>query len=116
MPTECSVPIQIWRFEAADQLVASNTISEIVGFDGILAMDFSLPIPEDVSVASAVMISTPTGLEIDALIISPNKRLVYLPVVAETVGVYTLAVKATTIDLQDVTRRGDLVIQSETGT
>lgn len=103
----------MWRFEADDELTAANTIREVTGFDALLGMDFTEPIPEETSLYSAVIVevSPSTGVTFGTLELSPDKLKAHIPTVVTTPGTYIVAVQGTTTDGQKYTRRGIAVFE-----
>lgn len=110
----------MWRFEAVGETTASNTIYEIVGFDGKLYMEF----PDVLEAVELVEVSPSTGLVISGVAVSDDEAIAEMDAVAGTlevggetgVGEYTLVLMGTTVDGAELFLRGKLVIESLLGT
>lgn len=107
-----------WSFDSPNQVIAPNTITEIVGFNGLLQMDFTLPIPSAGSIASITTTSVAdvggaTEPTISSSALSADKKKVLLTVDASsaTAGTYTFSVKILTTDSQTIARKGRLTLQ-----
>lgn len=111
----------IWKFQAQDQMTAGNVINEVVGFDGLLGMTFDRILSPNVVIRDSRLVTvyptdagTGQDLDVGLLMLSPNKRVIYIPTVIYDEGTYTVVVEATTTDSQKVTRRGVLSVQTTT--
>jgi hypothetical protein len=124
-------PDHTFKFRKSTELIANNTLSEMCGFDALLAMDFSNPIPDLSTLHSIISISIelrsgeptsmPTVGDIDDWELSPDKLKVHIPLTTELgqEGTYRIFVKARTTDSQDYQRAGDLILEAgptESGT
>ncbi len=102
-----------WKF-AAKQNAASNIIKVLIGFDGILAMDFDTAIPARTSLASitSAVFTNITGTEptISASAVSADRRSAHITVdtSAATANTYTLTVTGLTADSQTFVLTGQL--------
>lgn len=107
-----------WRFDSPEQLTAPNRITEVIGFNGIVAMDFSEPMPSDGSISSvsSVTISDLAG-EVEPTVVgsllSANKKKVNVTLncASATDASYMVTVTILTTDSQTFTRKGRLVLQ-----
>ena len=113
----------IWRFSARDQMTAENVINEVVDFIGILAMNFDNVISKNVRIQSALVDSidgdtgTSSGIDTTGSVqLSPNNRIVLVPVQVYDDGTYTFIIKITTTDTQTFVRRGVVSITSKVET
>lgn len=107
-----------WRFNSVDALTASNIIYEIVGFDGVLAMQFCVPSHSGEGADSFQLISvTPSsGLAVSAPTLGDEELKALIPVVSTTAGRYVVVIQMTSNSGQKITRRAIIEIQSLTGT
>jgi hypothetical protein len=105
-----------WTFNNSVQPTAPKIINEVVGFDGLLAMDFTKAIPQQVSIASvdSATFANISGTEptVSASAVSANKKQAHITVDASaaTTNTYTLTVTITTTDSQTFTRSGRVKI------
>jgi hypothetical protein len=103
-----------WRFEAADQLDAANTLYEINGFEGLLQMDFTRPLSGGtIAIPTIVSVTPSTGLalsnpEIDA----DTQRKMIVTGAATAAGTYTVVLQIESTDQQTYIRRGDIIIEA----
>lgn len=100
-----------WRFESSDQTTAKPTIREVVGFDALVAMDFSRVIPANTTAntVTVVAVSPDTGLETGAIAVTPNKRGMHLPVEITEANTYIVTIQIITVDNQKFRRKGRLI-------
>lgn len=112
-----------WRFEAADQRTAVNTLREVEGFEGLLAMNFDNAIPDESRIVSAevtgILDENGGTLTIDDdtnLPVAPDGDEVHMAVVEATPDSYTVIIAATSVDSQVYVRRARLVIENIAGT
>ncbi len=109
-------PGHTWEFNP-NQTTAPNLITESIGFNGLLSMDFGEPIAKDDSVSSItttavadiVALTEPT---ISASAIHSNKREVLLTMAtaSASAGTFTITVKVATVDGQTYVRSGRLAL------
>ncbi len=109
-------PNHTWEFNP-NQTTAPNLITESIGFNGLLAMDFGEPIATDDSVSSitSTAVADIVGLTeptISASAVHENKRWVVLTIAtaSASAGTYTLTVKVATVDGQTYVRSGRLAL------
>ncbi len=108
-------PGHTWEFNP-NQTTAPNLITESIGFNGLLAMDFGEPIPFDDSLSSitSTAVGDIAGTEptISASAIHSNKREVLLTMAtaSASAGTFTITVKVATVDGQTYVRNGRLVL------
>lgn len=102
-----------WHF-SAKQNAASNIIKVLIGFDGILAMDFDTAIPGRTSLASitSAAFTNISGTEptISTSAVSADRRAAHITVdtTSATANTYTLTVTALTADSQTFVLTGQL--------
>lgn len=106
-----------WRFSNRSQTIAPNNVTDQVGFEGLLAMDFTYPMPAEDTIhtiqsatfTNVVGVTEPT---VDSSAISASKKQVHLTVDAATAtaGTHTCVVRILTVDGQVFERRGRLVL------
>lgn len=108
-----------WDFDNASQTTAPNYIHETVGFVGLLAMDFSVPMPTDVAIDDEedvdVSFAAQEGKTAPTL---ANKRASYdrkkaladVDCTSATPATWVATVGITTTDGQVVVRQGRLVV------
>jgi hypothetical protein len=105
-----------WAFHTPSQTTAPNILSESIGFIGLLAMDFSEPMPAKDSIASisAASFANIAGTEPTVLssAVSPDAKQAHIRIDATsaTAGTYTLSVTIVTTDSQTFTRSGRLTV------
>ena len=110
-----------WGFQSRSQTTSPQLITEIRGtggFNGLVAMDFTVPMPANASISSVgtVGVADETGKTeptLSAASLSPDKKKVHVPVnaTAATAGTYTISVTITTTDSQTFMRKGRLVLE-----
>lgn len=109
-------PDHTWHFDSPLQTTAPNTLSELIGFIGLLSMDFTEPLPNRSSIAS---VSTATfanisGTEpvVTSSTVTANKKGVNILIdcTLATSGTYTLSQTVVTTDSQTFVRKGRLTI------
>lgn len=110
----------LWRFEANDEMVASNKITQIVGFAGLLGMEWDVPLPKKTKLSSArlIAVSPDTGLTLDdgSVLVTTDNNVSTIPAVAVTAGTYTVVLEGTSTDGQKFLRRGVIEIETLMGT
>jgi hypothetical protein len=102
---------------------SANTIQEIVGFDGLLAMNFDNVIPASTRLYTVEVIdlypeNTGTGTDEELTVgspisVVPRGNIAHIPVSVDTAGQYILMVRGTTVDSQRYTRRGVLEVAEQ---
>ncbi len=117
----------MWWFEHGGDLTAANTIYELfttsaeAGFNVLLRMDLTEPLPEGTSIRSVVAVDIqPTGLILVSRAVSPDhlKADIQLSSTGTALpqqGMYNVAITVRTEDSQDMTRQGRLYLRT-TGT
>ncbi len=104
-----------WSF-AKNQTTASNIITEPIGFNALLAMDFSDQIPARDSILSitSATFANIAGTEptVSSSAASADRKAAHIMVDATsaTAGTYTLSVKVLTADGQTFVRQGRLAV------
>ncbi len=107
---------RIWKFDSADQTTAPNQIPVNIGFNGLVAMDFTGLMSSDDSIASITSASfadiTGTEPTISASAVSSNKQLAVLTLAtaSATANTYTASVKVLTVDGETLVGKGLLVV------
>lgn len=105
-----------WKFDSPNLVTAPNTLSELIGFIGLLSMDFSEPMPARSSIASisSASFANITGTEptvTSSSISLDNKRAnILIDASAATANTYTLSVTIVTTDSQTFVRKGRLTV------
>jgi hypothetical protein len=108
-----------WWFRAPDDLIAANTLYELVGFDALLSMDFSNVVPKGTSLYSVNSVSVSVVESEDSPIVEPslgnprlslNRMSVHIAIDTSltSFGVFNVAVAVTNTDNQVMTRQGRL--------
>lgn len=109
-------PDHTWHFDSPLQTTAPNTLNEVIGFVGLLSMDFTEPLPNRSSIAS---VSTATfaniaGTEpiVTSSAVTANKKGVNILIdcTLATAGTYTLIQAVVSTDGQTFPRKGRLTI------
>lgn len=111
-------PDHTWRFDTPSQVTAPNSLTENIGFVGLLQMDFTQPLPALGSIASisstaVADVGGATEPTISTSALSADKKKVVLTVNASaaTASTYTFTVTIVTTDSQTIVRKGRLVVQ-----
>ncbi len=105
-----------WTFPSKNQTTASNIISELIGFNALLAMDFDDQIPKQTSIASitSATFANIAGTEptVSSSAPSADRRAAHIMVdaTAATAGTYTLSVTVLTADGQTFVRSGRFTV------
>ena len=110
-----------WAFQSRSQTTSPQLITELRGtggFNGLVAMDFTIPMPAGASIASIGTVSVAdeagkTEPTLSSAQTSADRKKVHVPVNATsaTAGTYTISVTITTTDSQTFMRKGRLVLQ-----
>jgi hypothetical protein len=111
-----------WMFANPERMTAANYVTEVIGFDGVLAMDFSEALKERQATILSVATPTVTALDaadddepaVSATTVSQSKKQVHMTFDADgsDAGSYTISVTVTTTDGYQITRKGRLVLES----
>lgn len=106
-----------WRFDNASQTTAPNTITKLIGFNGLLAMDFTELLPVGGSIASVTSVSvadvggeTEPTITTSAVSADKKKVIITTNATSATDSTYTLTVTVLTTDAQTLVGKGRLVI------
>ncbi len=105
-----------WEFNSPSQITSPNILSELIGFAGLLAMDFTSPMPAHASISSitSAAFANDAGTEptVTSSAMSTDKKSanVLIDASAATAGTYTLSVKIVTTDSQTFVRKGRITI------
>ncbi len=105
-----------WKFDSPSQVTAPNIVNEVIGFVGLVQMDFDEPMPARSSIASitSAAFANDAGTEptvtSSAMSTDKKKVLVLIDASAATAGTYTISVKAVTTDSQTFVRKGRITL------
>lgn len=105
-----------WNFDSPTQITAPNTLSELIGFIGLLAMDFSEPMPARSSIGSissasfANISGTEPTVTSSSVSLDKKRANILIDATAATANTYTLSVTIVTTDSQTFVRKGRLTI------
>ena len=103
-----------WRFEAADQLTAANTIRVLVGFQGLLRMNLDrLLSGTTLEEAVAESVDPTPGLAVTNVTINgADRRSVDMEVDASSPGTYLVLIDFSTVDGQSQPRFGRIDVEA----
>jgi hypothetical protein len=105
-----------WKFDSPSQTTSPNTITEIIGFAGLVCMDFTEPMPARSAISSitSATFANISGTEptVTSSALTTNKKgvNVLLDCASATANTYTLSVKIVTTDSQTFVRSGRITI------
>jgi hypothetical protein len=105
-----------WTFNNSVQPTAPKIIKEVIGFNGLLAMDLTKVMPQQVSISSvdSATFANISGTEptVSASAVSANKKQAQITINAATAtaNTYTLTVTITTTDSQTFVRSGQIML------
>jgi len=106
-----------WKFTNRSEVTSPTIINEIIGFNGLVQMDFTEPMPSGASIASvtSVSITNITGTEptVTTSEVSADKRkvVVTLDTSSATANTYTVVATILTTDNQTMVRKGRITLQ-----
>lgn len=112
-----------WWFQYSSDLTAANTIYEMIGtgtsigFNGLLQMDFTKPLPEGSSINQILNVDIqPTGLNVTSQLPSSDhlKAIIGISTTGTALpeaGVYNVAITVETEDSQEITRQARLILR-----
>ncbi len=105
-----------WKFDSPSQVTAPNIVNEVIGFVGLVQMDFDEPMPARSSIASitSAAFANDAGTEptvtSSAMSTDKKKVLVLIDASVATAGTYTISVKVVTTDSQTFVRKGRIML------
>lgn len=105
-----------WQFDSPAQVTSPRVLQELIGFVGLLSMDFTEPLPSRsaINTVSSATFANISGTEptVTSATVTANKKGVNILIDASsaTANTYTLSVTVVTTDSQTFVRKGRITL------